>query len=204
MYFRMNTRRSQKQRLLDTLTISKERVCTSSLNFIMSSKGMYFPWKKDQCNFNYPSAYRTCRCLCVRNSEGWRHGTRGSDHSRTEGYRETEDSRICRAWNDSSEIIFKIQESPPAWTQEAYRPPCSEYSFCCPILADPPPSWLTHPPPAGWPTNPPPLGWPPGWLTPPLAGWPPPRLTDPPSPTHLWLADPPPGWPPPADWPPPP
>ena len=24
------------------------------------------------------------------------------------------------------------QESPPAWTQEAYRPPCSEYSFCCP------------------------------------------------------------------------
>ena len=23
------------------------------------------------------------------------------------------------------------QESPPAWTQEAYRLPCSEYSFCC-------------------------------------------------------------------------
>ena len=22
--------------------------------------------------------------------------------------------------------------------QEAYRPPCSKYSFCCPILADPP------------------------------------------------------------------
>ena len=26
---------------------------------------------------------------------------------------------------------FGKQESPPAWTQEAYRPPCSEYSFCC-------------------------------------------------------------------------
>ena len=24
------------------------------------------------------------------------------------------------------------QDSPPAWTQEAYRPPRSEYSFCCP------------------------------------------------------------------------
>ena len=24
------------------------------------------------------------------------------------------------------------QESPPAWTQEAYHPPCSEYFFCCP------------------------------------------------------------------------
>ena len=60
------------------------------------------------------------------------------------------------------------QESSPAWTQQAYRPPCSEYSFCCPILADPPsprltdlthplrltdltplPGWLT------WPTSPP-------------------------------------------------
>ena len=27
------------------------------------------------------------------------------------------------------------QESPPAWTQEAYRPPCSKYSFCCQDLA---------------------------------------------------------------------
>ena len=31
------------------------------------------------------------------------------------------------------------QESPPAWTQEAYRPPCSEYSFCCPNWVTPPP-----------------------------------------------------------------
>ena len=30
------------------------------------------------------------------------------------------------------------QESPPAWTQEAYRPPCSEYSFCCPTWVSPP------------------------------------------------------------------
>ena len=30
---------------------------------------------------------------------------------------------------DSCNLILK-QESPPAWTQEAYRPPCSEYSFC--------------------------------------------------------------------------
>ena len=41
---------------------------------------------------------------------------------------------------------FKEQESPPAWTQEAYRPPCSEYSFCCPTWVPPqpgysPPSW---------------------------------------------------------------
>ena len=36
----------------------------------------------------------------------------------------------------------KWQESPPAWMQEAYRPSCSEYSFCCP-------NWV--PPPAGYP-----------------------------------------------------
>ena len=84
------------------------------------------------------------------------------------------------------------QESPPAWTQEAYRPPCSEYSFCCPILADPPP-WLTPPTPPGW------LTWLP-WLTdpPPPADWP-----DPPS--AGWLTPPPPrlDWPPQLDWPPP-
>ena len=36
-------------------------------------------------------------------------------------------------------ILHLIQESPPAWTQEAYRPPCSEYSFCCPTRVPPPP-----------------------------------------------------------------
>ena len=30
------------------------------------------------------------------------------------------------------------QESPPAWTQEAYRPPCSKYSLCCPNWVPPP------------------------------------------------------------------
>ena len=43
----------------------------------------------------------------------------------------------------AKKIHFKsvIQESPPAWTQEAYRPPCSEYSFCCPNWVPSPPSW---------------------------------------------------------------
>ena len=89
------------------------------------------------------------------------------------------------------------QESPPAWTQEAYRPPCSKYSLCCPVLADPPP--------AGWPPRwltPPPSGWPPRWLTPlPLVADPPGSWTWPPP-----LAGPdPPGWltpPTPSGWPP--
>ena len=50
------------------------------------------------------------------------------------------------------------QESPPAWTQEAYRPPCSEYSFCCPTRV-PPPGGVPDPgtPPGGgtWPGYPP-------------------------------------------------
>ena len=29
------------------------------------------------------------------------------------------------------------QESPPAWTQEAYRPPCRKYSLCCPNWVPP-------------------------------------------------------------------
>ena len=71
------------------------------------------------------------------------------------------------------------QESPPAWTQEAYRPLCSDYSFCCPILADPPP-----PPPAG-PDPPPAAGPDPPWLdlNPPPGSWtwpPPGSLTWPP------------------------
>ena len=71
---------------------------------------------------------------------------------------------ICAKYIHYTCNFNKIQESPPAWTQEAYCPPCSEYSFCCPILADPPPSWtwpplplldLTPPPPGWtWPTTP--------------------------------------------------
>ena len=68
--------------------------------------------------------------------------------------------------------MFKIkrkQESPPAWTQEAYRPPCSKYFLCCAILAEPPP------PPAGGLT-------PPSWTWPPrLDLTPPPTGPDPPS-----------------------
>ena len=29
--------------------------------------------------------------------------------------------------------IYTGQESPPVWTQEAYRPLRSNYSICCPI-----------------------------------------------------------------------
>ena len=103
------------------------------------------------------------------------------------------------------------QESPPAWTQQAYCPPCSEYSFCCPILADPP---LLDWSPPGWTADPPQLDWPPpSWTDPPLAGLTPPRLDWPTRPpqqdwfplaglTPPWL-----DWPPSpsesADWPPP-
>ena len=61
------------------------------------------------------------------------------------------------------------QESPPAWTQEAYRPPCSEYSFCCPTRVPPPGgggTWPGHPP-RGVPDP----GTPPGGST--WAGYPP-------------------------------
>ena len=33
------------------------------------------------------------------------------------------------------------QESPPAWTQEAYHPPCSKYSLCCPNWVPPRPGY---------------------------------------------------------------
>ena len=61
-------------------------------------------------------------------------------------------------------------ESPPAWTQEAYRPRCSEYSFCCPNWV--PPTW-----PGGYPTWVPPLARvPPPARVPPRPGYPPSRL----------------------------
>ena len=85
-------------------------------------------------------------------------------------------------------FYFKYQqESPPAWTQEAYHPPCSKYSLCCPILADPPP------PLADWP--PPRQDWPhPSWTDPPPpAGLTPPSWTDPPPPRLDWPT-PTPGW----------
>ena len=39
-----------------------------------------------------------------------------------------------------SKFNFK-QDSPPAWTQEACRPPRSKYSICCPIPGRGTPSW---------------------------------------------------------------
>ena len=90
------------------------------------------------------------------------------------------------------------QESPPAWTQEAYRPLCSKYSLCCPNWVSPParvpPSQGTpqpgYPP---WPGYPParvPLQ--PGYPLPPLGpGYPPARI-----PPQLDLA----GYPPAAPW----
>ena len=39
--------------------------------------------------------------------------------------------------------LKRKQERPPVWTQEAYRPPRSKYSLCCPILGGGVPhSWL--------------------------------------------------------------
>ena len=80
------------------------------------------------------------------------------------------------------------QESPPAWTEEAYRPPCSEYSFCCPNWVPPRPNrvggylpgtpqqgtpWVGYPL-AGYPPGP---GTPPVWYPPPAGpGRVPPQL----------------------------
>ena len=87
-------------------------------------------------------------------------------------------------------VIFILrQESPPAWTQEAYCPPCSKYSLCCPNWV-PPPSWpgrggtllggyLTWVAPA---RVPPILTWPGGtWLGTPQPGYPPPGYPTPPT-----------------------
>ena len=79
------------------------------------------------------------------------------------------------------------QESPPAWTQEAYRPRCIKYSICCPV-----PGGVPH------------LGYPPSWPDqgvphlryPPtldLAGVPPPIWIWPGSPHWTWLGSPPSG-----------
>ena len=74
-------------------------------------------------------------------------------------------------WSRRSQNIFK-QDSPPAWTQEAYRPPCSKYSLCCP-------NWVPPPRPGYPPSQGTPPGYPPGQGTPPSWTWqgtPPPRL----------------------------
>ena len=100
---------------------------------------------------------------------------------------------ICRSWNSGSSKCdfggsyhdknrrpwnygWKIrieQESPPAWTQEAYRPPCSEYSFCCPTWV--PPRGGTRsgtPPGGGTQSGTPPGGYPVRYTHPPWGGYP--------------------------------
>ena len=92
--------------------------------------------------------------------------------------------------------IIRKQESPPVWMQEAYRPPCSKYSLCCPNWVPPQPGY----PPAGYPLARVPPGQGTPWQGTPLAGYPP-RQGTPPArvPPH------PPGWtwqgtPPAAPW----
>ena len=69
--------------------------------------------------------------------------------------------------------IFLKQESPPTWTQEAYRPQRNKYSVCCPILGRGVPNlaggYLPWGTPSSWP------GW--GYLSwwgIPTLGYPPP------------------------------
>ena len=75
------------------------------------------------------------------------------------------------AWTVGVSLFISEQESPPAWTQEAYRP--QEGTRCWPpLLTDPPPLDLMPPPPhppAGPDTPPPPAGPDP---PPPSADWP--------------------------------
>ena len=84
---------------------------------------------------------------------------------------------VCVYWCSRTR---DIQESLPAWTQEAYRPPCSEYSFCCPNWV--PPWQGTH---VGYP-----LSWPGHGGT--LHGYPPAGYTPQQVPPQLDLA----GYPP--------
>ena len=80
------------------------------------------------------------------------------------------------------EYIYQ-QESPPAWTQEAYRLPCSNYSLCCPNWVPPlarVPPRPGYPP---WPRYPPGQGTPPARVPPgqgtPRPGYPPGQGTPP-------------------------
>ena len=76
------------------------------------------------------------------------------------------------------------QESPPAWTQEAYHPPCSKYFLCCPNWVPP---WQGTPL-AGYPPRQgtPRAGYLPGWTwqgTPPSWTW---QGTPPDCPMAFW------------------
>ena len=86
--------------------------------------------------------------------------------------------------NGSNNRTLFEQESPPAWTQEAYRPPCSKYSLCCPNLVPPP---ARVPPQPGYPpARVPPLARvPPSQGTPPWPGYPPGQGTPPAGPGRV-------------------
>ena len=91
-------------------------------------------------------------------------------------------ARVCALLITAEMCIMNLtrkeQESPPAWTQEAYHPPCSEYSFCCPNWVPPWPGWGRGTLPGYSPGSVPP-SWPGGypiWVPPgrvPPAGYPP-------------------------------
>ena len=97
-------------------------------------------------------------------------------------------SMTFKQWNIWCQNNIK-QESPPAWTLEAYRPLCSKYSLCCPNWIPPPGGGYPDPPRSGTPprggTR---SGTPPGGVrVPPRGGGvpgqvPPPLWTD----KHLW------------------
>ena len=93
--------------------------------------------------------------------------------------------KLSEMWSEN------IQESPPAWTQETYRLPCSEYSFCYPTSV--PPLLVQRGVPY---LGTPPAGYPPGrvppiltWGT--LPGYPPRQGT----PVLTWLGGTLPGYP---------
>ena len=164
--------------------------------------------------YTYPS-------INIGPSQPWDCSNPSTSHLACEHYFFTEgSSQIClkimffeQMQQSLKYILWRTtfkQESPPAWTQEAYRPPCSKYFLCCAILADPPPAGpdpplppqldLTHPSPQLDLTPPPPAGpdppLPPGWTwpTPPprldLTPPPPPAGPDPPLPPRLDLTHP--------------
>ena len=57
----------------------------------------------------------------------------GCCHAQTNGFSKVVARLILDTDGCTSKINSKTQESPPAWTQEAYRPQRIKYSICCPI-----------------------------------------------------------------------
>ena len=84
--------------------------------------------------------------------------------------------QTCNQFHVWWPFLYLQQDSPPAWTQEAYRSPCIKYSTCCPILGGGGEDWGTpHPDMAGVPPSPDLVGYPSPVLT--WLGYPLPILT---------------------------